>query len=246
MFLPILFSATHSYPPVSSCWKLGISSTAFEYFILTLLGNGTPLALFQVISGTGLEETEEEGNLRRKSRFALLWTFKTVAEVAGVCNNPAIKCSIELKVCLLYFICGWVVWVTSIWQKKKKKNLSHMLFRPITAWCHTLWNIIATVTLRYRNPEVPHPEWKTGEDWKHASRNPAYFPRAKHSSVTVDPFAAGTLSGKLTSIFGSYSPITPMKSKHKNLLSPPLFMTYTQYGLHYGPNNSTAKLTEEK
>ncbi|TNN87709.1 hypothetical protein EYF80_002056 [Liparis tanakae] len=47
MFLPILFSTTHSYPPVSSCWKLGISSTALEYFILTLLGKGTPLALFQ-------------------------------------------------------------------------------------------------------------------------------------------------------------------------------------------------------
>ncbi|KAG7257483.1 LOW QUALITY PROTEIN: hypothetical protein CRUP_024474, partial [Coryphaenoides rupestris] len=33
-------------PPVSSCWKLGISSTALEYFIFTLLGKGTPLARF--------------------------------------------------------------------------------------------------------------------------------------------------------------------------------------------------------
>lgn len=60
VFFPILFSARHSYPPVSSCWKLGISSTAFEYFILTLLGKGTPLARFHVISGTGLEEDESE------------------------------------------------------------------------------------------------------------------------------------------------------------------------------------------
>lgn len=72
------------------------------------------------------------------------------------------------------------------------------------------------------------PEMKEGR--KHASRNPAYFPRAKHSSVTVDPLAAETLSGKLTSIFGSYSPITPMESRHENLLSLQLFTAYKQYG----------------
>lgn len=58
--------------------------------------------------------------------------------------------------------------------------------------------------------------------------NSAYFPRAKHSRVTVDPFAAGTLSGKLTSIFGSYSPITPTKSKCKNL-SLSFFMHHKLY-----------------
>ncbi len=42
-------------------------------------------------------------------------------------------------------------------------------------------------------------------------RNHTYFPKAKHSSVTTDPFAAGTMSEKLTSIFGSYSPIMPIK-----------------------------------
>lgn len=36
-----------------------------------------------------------------------------------------------------------------------------------------------------------------------------YFPSAKHSSLTVEPFATGTISGNWTSIFGSYSPITP-------------------------------------
>ena len=241
VFLPILFSATHSYPPVSSCWKLGISSTAFEYFILTLLGKGTPLALFQVISGTGLEE-KQSGKLSGKSWFTFLWTYKIVVQVAGVCNNPAIKCLIELKPCIS-FADEWFR-VKSILQQHKK--LSHVVLSPIMAWRCTLRNIIATVSLLYRNPQAPRLEWKTAEDWKHASRNPAYFPRAKHSSVTVDPFAAGTLSGKLTSIFGSYSPITPMKSKHKNLLSPPLFMTYKQYGLHYGPNNCSVKLTEEK
>lgn len=78
MFLPILFSATHSYPPVSSCWKLGISSTALEYFILTLLGNGTPLALLQVSSGTGLQEMEEAN-------------LKLVAQAACVGRDPATK-----------------------------------------------------------------------------------------------------------------------------------------------------------
>lgn len=102
------------------------------------------------------------------------------------------------------------------------------------------------MTLQQRELEAPRLKWKTADDWNHASRNPAYFPRAKHSSVTVDPFAAGTLSGKLTSIFGSYSPITPMKNMHKNLLSPPLFMAYKQYNLHGGPNNGAVKLTEEK
>lgn len=150
----------------------------------------------------------------------------------------------ELKTYSLYFLRMNGLELTQ--SNGNKKKPSHIIFRPIIAWCDTIRNIIATVTLLYRNPEAPRLKWKTAEDWKHASRNPAYFPRAKHSSVTVDPFAAGTLSGKLTSIFGSYSPITPMKSMHKNLLSPPLFMTYKQYGLHYGPNNSTVKLTEEK
>lgn len=38
-----------------------------------------------------------------------------------------------------------------------------------------------------------------------------YFPRAKHSSFTDESFAACIVSGKRTSIFGSYSPITPVK-----------------------------------
>lgn len=36
-----------------------------------------------------------------------------------------------------------------------------------------------------------------------------YFPSAKHSSFTVELLATGTTSGNWTSIFGSYSPITP-------------------------------------
>lgn len=59
-FLPRRFSAMHSYVPASSCWKLGISRTAFEFFILTLLGNGTPLVLLQLISGTGLQERNKK------------------------------------------------------------------------------------------------------------------------------------------------------------------------------------------
>lgn len=38
-----------------------------------------------------------------------------------------------------------------------------------------------------------------------------YFPRAKHSSLTVMPLAASTVWGKCASILGSYSPITPKK-----------------------------------
>lgn len=41
-----------------------------------------------------------------------------------------------------------------------------------------------------------------------------YFPSAKHSRRTVEPLATWTISGNCTSIFGSYSPITPIKKKH--------------------------------
>lgn len=43
-----------------------------------------------------------------------------------------------------------------------------------------------------------------------------YFPRAKHSSLTVTPFAASTVWGKCASILGSYSPITPKKQKRRH------------------------------
>lgn len=45
----------------------------------------------------------------------------------------------------------------------------------------------------------------------------AYFPRAKHSSFTVDPLAMWTNSGNWTSIFGSYSPITPRREMQMNM-----------------------------
>lgn len=59
-FFPRRFSAIHSYVPASSCWKLGISRTAFEFFILTLLGKGMPLVLLQLISGTGLQKRNKK------------------------------------------------------------------------------------------------------------------------------------------------------------------------------------------
>lgn len=40
-----------------------------------------------------------------------------------------------------------------------------------------------------------------------------YFPRAKHSSLTVAPLAVRTDVGKCTSILGSYSPMIPAKVK---------------------------------
>lgn len=42
-----------------------------------------------------------------------------------------------------------------------------------------------------------------------------YFPSAKHSSLTVELLATGTTSGNCTSIFGSYSPITPAVTERK-------------------------------
>lgn len=44
-----------------------------------------------------------------------------------------------------------------------------------------------------------------------------YFPRAKHSSLTVTPLAARTDVGKCTSILGSYSPMIPGKVKKREL-----------------------------
>lgn len=46
----------------------------------------------------------------------------------------------------------------------------------------------------------------------------AYFPRAKHSSFTVDPLATWTNSRNWTSIFGSYSPITPGREIQMNTI----------------------------
>lgn len=43
-----------------------------------------------------------------------------------------------------------------------------------------------------------------------------YFPSAKHSRRTVEPLATWTISGNCTSIFGSYSPITPLKKETLN------------------------------
>lgn len=45
--------------------------------------------------------------------------------------------------------------------------------------------------------------------WGHP--NNTYFPNAKHSRRTVEPLATWTTSGNCTSIFGSYSPMTPTK-----------------------------------
>lgn len=45
-----------------------------------------------------------------------------------------------------------------------------------------------------------------------------YFPKAKHSSLTSDSLAAGTISGKWTSILGSYSPMTPARHERKGIM----------------------------
>ncbi len=48
--------------------------------------------------------------------------------------------------------------------------------------------------------------------WGHLCNT--YFPSAKHSRRTVELLDTWTISGNCTSIFGSYSPITPIKKKH--------------------------------
>lgn len=58
------------------------------------------------------------------------------------------------------------------------------------------------------------PELEGGQ-WE--ERNQDLLPSAKHSSFTVVPFAVGTISGNWTSIFGSYSPITPVNKQRSCL-----------------------------
>lgn len=61
--------------------------------------------------------------------------------------------------------------------------------------------------------------WRSDEGtYPSTSWVPAYFPRAKHSSFTVDPLATWTNSGNWTSIFGSYSPITPGRGIQMNTI----------------------------
>lgn len=61
-----------------------------------------------------------------------------------------------------------------------------------------------------------HKHEKKFKDWLHPlsikdTIYNTYFPNAKHSRRTVEPLATWTTSGNCTSIFGSYSPITPTK-----------------------------------
>lgn len=52
-------------------------------------------------------------------------------------------------------------------------------------------------------------------EWVLLSHSGTYFPSAKHSSLTVELLATGTTSGNCTSIFGSYSPITPAVAERR-------------------------------
>lgn len=54
VFIPLEFSATHSYVPASSCWKYGISRTPLVFLMSTFLGKGTLSTLLQLIEGAGL------------------------------------------------------------------------------------------------------------------------------------------------------------------------------------------------
>ncbi|KAG7258402.1 hypothetical protein CRUP_028443 [Coryphaenoides rupestris] len=77
-------SAASFTPPVSSCWKLGISSTALEYFIFTLLGKGTPLARFHLFQSAGAFSSSGEDAgwyLRLESLLQSYGNFLHFAEV---------------------------------------------------------------------------------------------------------------------------------------------------------------------
>lgn len=141
-FLPLLFSATHSYTPASSGRKYGISRSPVEWLILILPGSGFPSAFLQEMEGTGLQK-QSQGHTDYKNG------------------------------------------------------------------CHVCLFIVAFSQI--------FPNHHIVQD--------TYFPKAKHSSFTDDPLETWRVSGKWTSIFGSYSPITTTRKtrtkftlKHKRTL----------------------------
>lgn len=75
--------------------------------------------------------------------------------------------------------------------------------------------------------------------WGHLCNT--YFPSAKHSSRTVEPLATWTISGNCTSIFGSYSPITPIKKETLNCLSQAKSQLSPTKGINYAIWNCNFK-----
>lgn len=76
--------------------------------------------------------------------------------------------------------------------------------------------IIATgVSIHYQTVLLQLTTYCESSSWSNNTPRGTYFPSAKHSSLTVELLATGTTSGNCTSIFGSYSPITPGVPKTK-------------------------------
>lgn len=113
----------------------------------------------------------------------------------------------EQEVCELLFPTNQSLIAQIFWRTLISAPLSFHVLRWIDGskneWCY------ACTLLIYLEK---HHAWMSLQliSQVHTQVRP-YFPRAKHSSFTADSFAAGTDSGKWTSILGSYSPITPTK-----------------------------------
>lgn len=118
-FLPRRFSAIHSYVPASSCWKLGISRTAFEFFILTLLGKGMPLVLLQLISGTGLQ--------KRNKKFPW-WQLSVAVITVWLSTEEEETVGARVLWIIIAYKSNWDHWdIRCLW---KKRFLLHCLFMP--------------------------------------------------------------------------------------------------------------------
>lgn len=71
------------------------------------------------------------------------------------------------------------------------------------------------VSIHYQTVLLQLTTYCESSSWSNNTPRGTYFPSAKHSSLTVELLATGTTSGNCTSIFGSYSPITPGVPKTK-------------------------------
>ena len=243
-FFPRLFSTTHSYVPVSSCWKLGISSTALEFFILTLLGKGTPLVLLQLISGTGLWHEE-----RNSPMVMTVWDEKNM-----------IDCTYGHHQCLGKTFTKAVSSQSGYHPFSSERRLFSNLNSSVSLWnilllampcflrmlsvpCDWLslnMNSLSWIVLpEFQNTRCDIlPNHKIIPNIDIDTCTLTYFPRAKHSSFTTDPFAAGTVSAKCTSILGSYSPIAPMKGIQYTTLLHQWLMGCVLCTQHERPNNN--------
>lgn len=115
------------------------------------------------------------------------------------------------------------MWVGSMMWAESKVHAQNHKERGLA--CFSI--ILETITANSKKKILYLPKLEGGQGRRETR---TYFPKAKHSSFTVVPLAVGTVSGNCTSIFGSYSPITPV-NKQRNLRLGDSFKTYTSVSL---------------